>query len=97
MPNEYAQAIEGVRELEAFAALVYSTNYELESVGHASGDSRGGGGEEGRTSTDPETQRGRGRSGEREEGEKSSSAGSRFNVTDQATSIFENVWGKVVG
>lgn len=110
MPNEYAQAMEGVRELEAFAAVVYSSNYELESVGHASGDSRGAG-EEGQQTTPPgagpgtergrERERGRGReqSGEREEEEaEKSNADSRFNnITDQATSIFENVWGKVVG
>lgn len=30
VPNEYLQAIEGVRDLEAFAAVVYSSNWENE-------------------------------------------------------------------
>jgi peroxin-3 len=30
MPNEYLQVMEGVRELEGFAAVVYSTNWESE-------------------------------------------------------------------
>ena len=30
VPNEYVQAIEAVNELEAFAALVYSSNFETE-------------------------------------------------------------------
>ncbi|KAG7007998.1 hypothetical protein G7Y79_00007g021230 [Physcia stellaris] len=31
MPNEYVQAMEGVREVEAFAAVVYSSAFELEN------------------------------------------------------------------
>lgn len=31
--NEYVQTIEGVRELEAFAAVIYCSNFELEIVG----------------------------------------------------------------
>ena len=30
VPNEYVQAVEGVSELEAFAAVVYSSNFEAE-------------------------------------------------------------------
>lgn len=30
MPNEYLQEMEGVRDLEAFAAVVYSSNWENE-------------------------------------------------------------------
>ena len=30
VPNEYVQAIEAVNELEEFAAVVYSSNFELE-------------------------------------------------------------------
>ncbi|KAI9817289.1 MAG: peroxin [Thelocarpon impressellum] len=36
VPNEYLKAMEGVRELEAFAAVVYSSNFEFEAVGAAS-------------------------------------------------------------
>jgi len=31
--NEYAEKMEGVRDLEAFAAVVYSSNFEFESQG----------------------------------------------------------------
>lgn len=31
VPNEYVQAMEEVRELEAFAAVVYSSNFEFEA------------------------------------------------------------------
>ncbi|MCJ1307542.1 peroxin [Agyrium rufum] len=31
VPNEYVQAMEGVRELEAFAAVIYSSNFEMEA------------------------------------------------------------------
>jgi peroxin-3 len=32
MPNEYLQAMEGVRDLEGFAAVVYSSNWQAEVV-----------------------------------------------------------------
>lgn len=94
MPNEYVQAMDGIPDLEAFAAVVYSSNYEFEIVGDASGASRGEG-EEGQT-PGSSTKRGRGRSVEGQEIEKGG-AGSRFGMPDQAAGVFENVWGKVVG
>ncbi|KAL8734924.1 MAG: hypothetical protein Q9166_001276 [cf. Caloplaca sp. 2 TL-2023] len=33
VPNKYAQAIEGVKELEAFAAVIYSSQFEFEALG----------------------------------------------------------------
>lgn len=39
--NEYLAAVEGVRDLEAFAAVVYSSNFEFEGVG--SGEAAGAG------------------------------------------------------
>jgi peroxin-3 len=33
VPNEYVQAMEEVREVEAFAAVVYSCNWEFEGIG----------------------------------------------------------------
>jgi peroxin-3 len=33
MPNEYLQAMEGVQDLEGFAAVVYSSNWQAEIVG----------------------------------------------------------------
>ena len=32
VPNEYVQSMEEVRDLEAFAAVIYSSNFEFESV-----------------------------------------------------------------
>ena len=33
VPNEYVQTIESVKELEAFAAVIYSSNFEFEAEG----------------------------------------------------------------
>lgn len=35
VPNKYAQAIESVKELEAFAAVIYSSHFEFEALGDA--------------------------------------------------------------
>ncbi|KAL8670836.1 MAG: hypothetical protein Q9168_004636 [Polycauliona sp. 1 TL-2023] len=35
VPNKYAQAIESVNELEAFAAVIYSSQFEFEALGDA--------------------------------------------------------------
>lgn len=32
VPNRYVQAIEGVKELEAFAAVIYSSQFEFEAL-----------------------------------------------------------------
>ena len=42
VPNEYVQATEGVRELEAFAAVVYSSNFEFEALGEDKNSDQGG-------------------------------------------------------
>jgi len=39
VPNEYLQSMESVRELEAFAVVVYRTNFEFEARSNAAGDS----------------------------------------------------------
>ncbi|KAL8772592.1 MAG: hypothetical protein Q9209_002253 [Squamulea sp. 1 TL-2023] len=38
VPNTYAQAIEGVKELEAFAAVIYSSQFEFEALGDGRGE-----------------------------------------------------------
>lgn len=44
VPNRYAQAIEGVKELEAFAAVIYSSHFEFEALGNGGdGGTRGTG------------------------------------------------------
>lgn len=37
VPNEYLQAMEAVRDLEGFAAIVYSSNFEFEAPGSGAG------------------------------------------------------------
>ncbi|KAL8739307.1 MAG: hypothetical protein Q9181_000038 [Wetmoreana brouardii] len=37
VPNKYAQAVEGVKELEAFAAVIYSSHFEFETLGEGVG------------------------------------------------------------
>lgn len=88
MPNEYVQAIEGVQDLEAFAAVIYSSNFEFEIVGVASGSSPG---KDEHRAPEPTTTR---QSGEKQESDESTGFN---NLPDQATGMFENVWGKVVG
>jgi len=39
VPNGYLQAMESVRDLEGFAALVYSSNFEFEALGSGVGSS----------------------------------------------------------
>ncbi|KAI9721549.1 MAG: hypothetical protein M1812_002311 [Candelaria pacifica] len=39
VPNEYLQAMEEVRDLEGFAAIVYSSNFEFEAPGTGAGTS----------------------------------------------------------
>lgn len=41
VPNQYAQAIEGVKELEAFAAVIYSSQFEFEALGDGAGNGVG--------------------------------------------------------
>lgn len=41
VPNEYVQALESVHELDAFAAVVYSSNFEFEAMGNGEGSSVG--------------------------------------------------------
>ena len=100
VPNEYVQAIESVSELEAFAAVVYSSNFDLEA--------------EFDTSISPGSPVSGGRDdvagdGKDENGLPSMSAVEvqddvRGGIMDRATGVFEvawggfeSVWGKVVG
>lgn len=100
VPNEYVQAMEEVRELDAFAALVYSSHFELgvtmdangtgvepvvEAEGRAGGEVLGAKEVSGKGEEMPlEPRIGK---GEKEEG-----AG----IIGKTTGVFENVWGRVV-
>ena len=88
VPNVYVQALESVSELEAFAAVVYSSNFELEAS-TSSG-------------TAPVTDEPRGEAVL--ENEASSDELPSNIIIDKATGVvdaawagFETVWGKVVG
>lgn len=99
VPNEYVQAMEEVRELDAFAAVVYSSHFELSVTRDANGTGvepvaavRAGGevlGAKAVSGTgeemplEPRTGKGE----EEEEG---------TGIIGKATGVFENVWGRVV-
>lgn len=92
VPNEYVQAMEEVRELEAFAAVVYSSHFELGVAGEA--------GATGPVVPDDRVP-GEIATGDRgaEESVLDDAATSRAeqsSMLEQATGMFENVWGKVV-
>ena len=101
VPNEYVQAMESVSELEGFAAVVYSSNFEFEAgVGAASGSDTAG------PRKDDETV-----AGERPigspfavEAEESIRVEKGAGILDRATGVvdaawggFENVWGRATG
>ena len=104
VPNEYVQAIEAVGELEAFAAVVYSSNFEFEAVFETSTapDSTASG------SRDEVAGGGKSRKGlagaSSVDVEDVVRAGKGGGIMDRATGVvdaawggFESVWGKVTG
>lgn len=99
MPNEYVQAMEEVRELDAFAAVVYSSHFELGVAGDVNGtgvgsvaqaESKAGGEEVLGTKEEVPLEPGTG-SREVEAGEEDEGTG----ILGKATEVFENVWGRV--
>lgn len=106
LPNEYVQAMEGVREVEAFAAVVYSSAFELEyppdSIPVAGGlpaDT-----EKGEENENENQREGMAGTGAVVQDEKSGSAEVQVEaedrgggVVDKAWGGFESVWGKVTG
>ena len=90
--NEYVQAMEEIRDLEAFAAVVYSSPSELEGVNAIVG----GTGKEGLgigTGTRGDAS---GDEGLKKMGGASGAGAGGGGVVDKATGVFENVWGRVV-
>ena len=106
VPNEYAQAIEGVSELEGFAAVVYSSNFEIEGgakvvAAGESGESFEG--EEGDAAGAVEASRSLEEMSV-EEAEESLRVSRGMGIVDRATGIadaawggFEGVWERVMG
>lgn len=101
VPNEYVQAMEGVSELEGFAAVVYSSNFEFEAGFQASVSPDTialGSGDE----ANPKEQRLEEMSGA--EAEEASRVEKGSGIMDKAIGVvdavwegFESVWGKVTG
>lgn len=99
MPNPYVQAIEGVSDLEGFAAVVYSSNFEFETGGVAPDTAEPGGSDDERV--------GKGKSVESMSGAEAEEVvrvEKGAGIVDRATGVvdaawggFENVWGKVMG
>ncbi len=99
VPNEYVQAMEGVGELEAFAAVVYSSNFEIEDAGadearEAQDGPEDGDGGDSRTLEQMSV----------EEAEESLRVSRGAGIVDRASSVvdaawggFESVWTRVVG
>ncbi|MCJ1247217.1 peroxin [Trapelia coarctata] len=94
VPNEYVQSMEGVRELEAFAAVVYSSNFEIEADKSGKVDMR-----EEKASPKVEAER----TGVVEGGKKrvvdvaeSAVAGGK-GVVASTWGLFDSVWGRVAG
>ncbi|KAI9791166.1 MAG: peroxin [Piccolia ochrophora] len=84
--NAYVTALEGVRELEAFAAVVYSSNFGGEVAAAAE---KVGAGDEVEGEVEKEAEKGR-----EEEQQRQGEAGER--EEEGIESGFENVWGRVV-
>ena len=102
VPNEYVQAMEGVRDLEAFAAVLYSSNFEFETLesgsensaaAAAAAASRGVGVEVKTLNTEAMVEGGISRIME-DEGGVRAGGGAYIAAT---TGMFDNVWGKVTG
>ena len=96
LPNEYVQAMESVRELEGFAAVVYSSAFELENMSAEVGE--GGGGvvekeKEKESVSDAPLVVEEVTTTEAQVGEIGGAGG----MVDKAWSGFESVWGRVTG
>lgn len=94
VPNEYVQALDEVRDLEAFAAVVYSSRFELDAMGENI-DSRNNVTAGTSKATDEDISVwDRRRDDGKELVEKSEEGTS---VMNKASSVFENVWDRAVG
>ena len=94
VPNEYVQAIESVKELEAFAAVIYSSNFAFEAEGSSSS-----GGDipfRGDVTDDARTTR-EGVVSVTEAGETVQVEGERRGVVESIRGVAGGVWGMVTG
>ena len=105
VPNEYVQAMEGVRELEAFAAVIYSSNFDLETQTQGSREAgkveRSLGAALGHDEVDEEVvEEGTTIAGHKKEGSGSGDVIADTpptTTTQKGQGVFESVWGRVTG
>lgn len=95
VPNEYVQALDEIRDLEAFAAVVYSSRFELDALGENI-DSRTNitPGAAGTATNDDISDRDRRRGDRTELGEESEEGTGLMN---KASTAFESVWNRAAG
>lgn len=94
VPNEYVQALAEIRDLEAFAAVVYSSHFELDAMGENI-DSRTNvtvGASKATNDDIPDLDRRRGEGTESDEDSEESTG-----LMNKASSVFENVWDRAAG
>ena len=92
VPNEYVQAIESVKELEAFAAVIYSSNFAFEAENSSSGDMTFRG-----HTTDEAEATAEGVVSVVEGGETARVEGERRGVVEGIRGVAGGVWGMVTG
>jgi peroxin-3 len=95
VPNEYVQAMEGVREMEAFAAVVYCSHFEVElgAVNGSEALGRGEGGESGDRAVEVDM---RPEEVVPEDAAEKVVAGGK-GIIGATWSVMEGVWGRVFG
>lgn len=94
VPNEYVQALDEIRDLEAFAAVVYSSRFELGAVGENIDPRTNVSAGAGKVSSDGISDQDRRRGDGTEPGEDSEEGTGLMN---KASSVFENVWDRAAG
>lgn len=104
LPNEYVQVIEAVNELEAFAAVVYSSNFEIETRSETitTADLKNSGSKDETAGEGKDRNDGKGLDSIKVEdvarvGGKGGIIDKTTGVVDAAWGEFERVWGKITG
>lgn len=104
VPNEYVQAIEAVSQLEAFAAVVYSSNFEFDSRSETitTADLKTSGSRDETAGEGKDQNDGKGL--DSIEVEDVARVGGKGGIIDKTTGVvdaawggFERVWGKITG
>ena len=94
VPNEYVQVLDEIRDLEAFAAVVYSSRFELDAMGENIDPRTNLTAGAGNVTNDDISDRDRRRGNGTESVEESEEGTGLMN---KASSVFENVWDRAAG